>query len=147
MTENAYVLEHTIEVDVRPSFAWKYRTNIETWNDPPATFVLDGAFVEGARGTTVTPDQEPLHWWIRTVDPQRLFVIEVPLEGASLWFEWHFFVVTEHRTRLIQRIRLDGPESAAYTKEVTEGFGPTLAEGMNRLANDMSGASASIGPK
>lgn len=142
MTDNAYVLEHAIEVDVRPSFAWKYRTNIETWSDPPATFVLDGAFVEGAQGTTLTPDQEPLHWWIRKVDPQRLFVIEVPLEGASLWFEWHFFVVTEFRTQVVQRIVLNGPEAAAYTKEVAEGFAPTIAESMARLAREMRAASA-----
>ena len=141
MTENAYVVEYSIEVDVRPSFAWKFRTNIATWNDPPATFRLEGPFVEGAKGTTLLPDQEPLHWLIRTVDPQRLFVIEVPLEGATLWFEWHFFVVTEHRTRMTQRIVLSGPESAAYTKEVEDGFAPTIAEGMNRLASEMVAAS------
>jgi hypothetical protein len=140
MADQAPVLEHSIEVDVRPSFAWKFRTDIATWNDPPATFQLDGPFVEGTRGTTILPDQEPLHWVVRKVDPQRLFVIEVPLEDATLCFEWHFLVVSEYRTKLTQRIVLEGPEASAYTKEVEAGFGPTLADGMKRIASEMSDA-------
>ncbi len=42
MSESELVLEHSIETDVSVSFAWKYRTDIATWNDPPATFQLNG---------------------------------------------------------------------------------------------------------
>jgi len=54
------VIEHSIEADVSPSFAWKFRTDIATWHDPPATFLLDGPFAEGSSGKTLMPGQEPL---------------------------------------------------------------------------------------
>jgi hypothetical protein len=53
LTEDELVLEHSIETDVTAAFAWKCRTDIATWNDPPATFLLDGPFAEGAQGTTL----------------------------------------------------------------------------------------------
>ena len=86
----ALVLEHSIEVDVSPTFAWNFRTEIANWSDPPATFLLDGPFAEGAQGTTVVPGQESLAWWIREVQTGRSFVIEMPLDRATLRFEWHF---------------------------------------------------------
>ena len=55
MDEIAWELEHSVEADVSPSFAWSFRTDIRNWNDPPATFSLDGPFAAGARGTTLLP--------------------------------------------------------------------------------------------
>jgi hypothetical protein len=48
----ALQLEHSIAAEVSPEFAWKYGTDIATWNDPPARFELDGPFIAGSRGTT-----------------------------------------------------------------------------------------------
>jgi len=48
-------LEYSVEADVSPEFAWKFRTDVATWNDPPATFALEGPFETGARGTTILP--------------------------------------------------------------------------------------------
>lgn len=83
-------LEHSVEADVTPEFAWTYRTDIVNWNDPPAKFVLDGPFSAGSRGITLLPEQEPLHWISREVQPPKSFVIEMQLDGAMLTFEWCF---------------------------------------------------------
>src|SRR5262245_60631055 len=72
----ALVLEHAVEADVSLAFAWKFRTDVANWNDPPARFEIDGPFLDGTRGTTFLPGQQPLTWWVRDVVPKRSFVIE-----------------------------------------------------------------------
>ena len=137
MSENELVLEHSIETDVSVSFAWKYRTDIATWNDPPATFQLNGPFAEGACGTTLMPGQDPLKWWIRDVQAGTTFAIEMPLDGATLRFEWHLTAVSGRRTKLTQLIILSGSNAVAYRDQIQTGFGPTLAPGMAKLATEM----------
>jgi hypothetical protein len=133
-------LEHSIDVEVSPEFAWRYRTDIATWNDPPANFVLDGPFIAGARGTTLLPGQEPLRWSIREVRPVGSFVLEMQLDRAMLTFEWCFNALSEHRTKMTQRIALSGSNAAAYAEQVEAGFRPGLADGMKRLATEMIAA-------
>jgi len=140
MTDIALVLEHSSEADVSQAFAWNFRTDIANWNDPPATFLLDGPFADGSRGTTLLPGQEPRVWWIRDVQTGRSFAIEMPLDRATLRFEWHFGAVSDRRTKLTQRIILSGSNAAAYTQQVEAGFGPTLASGMEKLAAAMIAA-------
>ena len=131
------MLEHAIDAGVSRAFAWHFRTDLSTWNDPPAAFSLDGPFAPGSRGTTILPGQEPLHWWIRDVRPEQRFLIEIPLHAASLWIEWRFDVLSEHRTRLTQRIALSGENTSAYTEQVEKGFGATLESGMARVVKEM----------
>src|SRR4051812_50061399 len=90
MNDVAYQIEHSVEVPVSPAFAWDWRTDVKTWDDPPAQFQLDGPFATGAWGTTRLPGQEPLRWQIRDVRPGRSFVIDMPLDRATLSFEWRF---------------------------------------------------------
>ncbi|HET7216691.1 MAG TPA: DinB family protein [Vicinamibacterales bacterium] len=131
------VIEHALDADVSCAFAWHHRTDISTWNDPPAAFALDGPFAPGSHGTTIVPGQEPIRWWIREVRPERQFLIEIPLTGASVWIEWRFEAVSDHRTRMTQRIALSGENAAAYTEQVEKGFGATIASGMARLAKEL----------
>src|SRR4051794_27028818 len=100
MDEIALQLEQSIEADVSRSFAWRFRTDITTWIDPPATFALDGPFVDGARGTTLMPEQGPLHWYVREVRPDQSFVIEMPLDRATLRILWRFDALPERRTNV-----------------------------------------------
>jgi DHA1 family bicyclomycin/chloramphenicol resistance-like MFS transporter len=134
----ALVLEETVQADVGLGFAWNYRTDVTKWNDPPARFELDGPFVDGARGTTFLPGQEPLTWRVRDVKRRRSFTIEMILTDAVLHFEWHFAAVSERQTKLTQRIVLAGPNAAAYTQQVQTGFGANLAAGMQRIAREMA---------
>jgi len=141
----ALQLEHSIETAVSLEFAWKYRTDIANWDDPPAKFVLDGPFIAGSRGTTLLPAQPALHWSIREVRPLSLFVLEMQLDGALLTFEWHFAELSAQRTMMTQRIVLSGDNAAAYADQVKEGFGPTLADGMKRIATEMANRAGSVG--
>jgi hypothetical protein len=142
MSAIALRLEHSVEVDVSLAFAWSYRTDITTWKDPPATFSLQGPFEAGSRGTTLLPNQAPLHWLIREVHPKKSFVIEMPLDRAIFASEWRFESVSERRIRMTQSITLSGENANAYVAQVESGFGPTLPEGMKKIAMEMSAAAA-----
>ena len=130
-------LEHSVEADVSPSFAWSWRTDIDNWDDPPAQFQLDGPFASGSWGRTLLPGLEPLRWQIRHVRPGAAFVIEMPLDRAVISFEWSFAAVSNHRTRITQRIILWGDNAERYLNEVQDGFGSNLQDGMKRLADAM----------
>jgi hypothetical protein len=108
MTNIACRLEHSIEVEVSPAFAWSWRTDIKNWDDPPAQFELDGPFAQGSWGTTRLPGQEPIRWQLRDVRPGASFIIEMLLDRAVLSFEWRFDALSDRRTRITQRIVLFG---------------------------------------
>jgi hypothetical protein len=139
MDENALALVHSVEAAVSPSFAWSFRTDITTWIDPPATFALDGPFVAGARGTTTIPGQPPLSWHIREVLPGKSFLIEMPLEQATLCFLWQFDALSERRTRVTQRIQLSGSNAGAYVEQL-RAVESNLPGAMQRTAATMAAA-------
>jgi hypothetical protein len=86
------------------------------------------------------PDQELLRWRISAVRPEEMATIEMPLNGATLSFEWRFEALSGHRTRLTQRVALSGDNAAAYAGEIQAGFGTTLPDGMKRIARLMEAA-------
>ncbi len=88
------------------------------------------------------PDQEPVRWRIRSVTPGESYVLETPLDRATLSFEWRFTAVDERRTTLTQRIVLSGENAAAYAQAVEVGFGAKLLEGMQRIATLIGAAQA-----
>src|SRR5262249_44638720 len=141
MTNIACQLAHSLDVEVSSSFAWRWRTDIRNWDDPPAEFQLDGPFASGSWGTTRLPGQEPGRWQIRDVRPPTFFVVDMPLDRAILSFEWAFEPVSERRTRMTQRIILWGDNATAYTEHVRASFGSTLHDGMRRIADAMVRAS------
>jgi hypothetical protein len=135
VTTIAWEHQHTVEAKVTPAFAWTYWTDVSHWDDPPARFVLHGPFAEGTRGTTIMPDQDPIEWTLRNVRPGEAYTIEAQLDGATLAFEWRFMPAGPATTRLSQRIALSGGNAGAYIEHVRAGFGPTLADGMQRIAD------------
>jgi hypothetical protein len=144
MANIALQLEQSVEAEVSLSFAWNWRTDIRNWDDPPAEFELDGPFAAGAWGTTRLPGQEPRRWQIRAVQPDSSFVIDMPLErDAVLSFEWRFEPVSNHRTRITQRIVLSGDNATAYAEPVRAAFSSTLDAGMQRIALALSKAERS----
>jgi hypothetical protein len=143
MNDMVFRLEHSVEVAVSSSFAWKWRTDVRNWDDPPATFQLDGPFASGVWGTTRFPEQAPLRWRVREVRPEVCFVIAMPLQEAELAFEWRFEALSESRTRITQRVVLSGAKAGAYEDQVRTGFGANLADGMKRIAEAMEKAERS----
>jgi hypothetical protein len=101
---------------------------------------LPGPFEEGSRGTTLLLGQAPLHWRICKVVHGASFVVEMHLDRAILSFEWCFESVSEHRTKLTQRIVLSGDDAGAYAGQVEAGFRPNLEDGMRRIAAEMVAA-------
>ncbi len=144
MTNIACQLEHSVEAEVSPAFAWSWRTDIKNWDDPPAQFQLDGPFAKGSWGTTRLPGQEPLRWQIRDVQPGKSFAIVMPLDHAVLSFDWLFDAVSDRRTRITQCIVLSGDNAAAYADQVRAGFGLNLPDGMKRIADAMVRAERSM---
>ena len=137
MTNVACQLEHSIDVEVTPEFAWGWRTDIRNWDDPPAEFRLEGPFAAGSWGLTVLPGQEPIRWQIGDVRSGEAFTIVMALDNALISFEWLFEAVSSHRTRITQRIVLSGNNAPAYVDQVQAGFGVNLADGMKRIGDAM----------
>jgi hypothetical protein len=129
----AWRVEYSVEADVSTSFAWTWRTDIRSWDDPPAQFRLEGRFADGTWGTTQLPGQAPLRWQIRDVRRGESFTIDMPLDGAVLSFEWTFEPVLSCRTRITQRITLSGENAAIYEEHVRNTFARTLSDGMKRI--------------
>ena len=136
----AWEITHSVEADVSLDFAWNYWKNVANWDDPPATFHLDGPFAAGSRGTTQLPGQEPLHWFIREVTPPDAATIEISLDGAALSFEWRFAALADGRTRLTQRIVLKGENAAMYISQVKAAFTANPPIALNKLATAMANA-------
>ena len=147
MSIPAWECQRSVDVNVPVSFAWTYMTDIRNWNDPPAEFALEGAFVEGTRGTTQMHGRTLAFWTIRDVEPGRGYRIESGafMERAVLLVHWRFDPLSEHTARLTQRMELLGENAAAYADEIKSLFEPNLEPGMRRIAQRMERVSAEGG--
>jgi len=143
MPSIAWEMTYSVETDASPAVAWNYWTNIANWEDPPAEFELDGPFASGSRGTTRLPGQEPLHWLIREVSPPQAATITLELQGAALSFQWRFEGLPDGRTRITQRVALQGENAGAYISQVESTFPSTLPGGMNKIAAAIANSEAS----
>jgi len=141
--EVEWLLEHSEVTSATPSFVWKFWTDVGNWSDPPATFRIDGPFIEGTRGMTRFPNREPLHWQLQEVEVGSSYTIALEIEGAVLLCHWRFEAVAGG-TRLTQRIGLSGPEASRHAEGVRSGFGSTLEPGMKRIALLLSEAQAKV---
>lgn len=140
MTSPIWEIAHSVETTASPAFAWNFWTDVGNWDDPPAKFELDGPFASGSRGTTRLPGQEPLRWFIAEVTPTSAATIEMSLDGASLSFQWRFEGLPDGRTRLTQRIALQGEKAELYLSQVKAAFTANLPYGMNKMATAMANA-------
>jgi len=143
MSKGVWETEHSVETHATLSFAWDFMSNVANWDDPPAQFHLEGAFVAGARGTTRMPDQPAQHWQLAAVAPGEFYTIEFSLDRAILSFKWMFHPLAE-RTRLTQQVRLSGENAAEYLATVQQTFSSNLAPGMERIAAAIDRAYTSV---
>ena len=140
MNNVAWEITHSVDANVTPTFAWTYMTNVANWDDPPATFELDGPFAAGSRGTTHTPGQEPRHWYVREVNSIRSYILEMTFDRATISVEWQFEARTDGKARLTQHIILSGENGSAYVEQVRPVFTSTLAPGIAKIAAAMERA-------
>jgi hypothetical protein len=114
MDDLAWQTEYSVETIARADFTWAYMTDVAHWEDPPATFELDGPFTAGSQGTTRMSGQEPRHWRIREVHALQSYVLETELDQAIMSFEWRFEQLADGGTKLTQHIVLQGENADAY---------------------------------
>src|SRR5437870_10649131 len=118
ISEPAWQFQHFVDCHATRQFAWKltYWTNIANWNDPPASFYLDGPFDIGSRLTTSLPEQT-LHSVIRDLKADRGATSEMQLPDAMLSCHWVFESLSEDRTRITQRLVLSGPNAKSFVAQ------------------------------
>jgi len=95
-TQPCWQFQRSVDCNVPRQFAWNYWTNIANWNDPPASFHLDGPFANGSRLTTTLPDQI-LQSVIRHVIADHEAIIEMLKPAAE---ERRVMKTTHSRERL-----------------------------------------------
>jgi hypothetical protein len=141
LSKIAWETQHSVETRADVEFAWRYWTDVSNWNDPPARFEFDGAFVTGARGLTHLPGQPPIEWHVRDLRPRASATIEIPADNASVSFQWTFESIGEGRTLLTQRIVLSGENAENYF-EYAKVLEENLPLGMKKMASAIENALA-----
>jgi hypothetical protein len=131
ITRIAWEFQYSVDCGAPRQFAWDHWTNVANWNDPPASFHLDGPFAAGSEITTSLPGQQ-LHSVIREVVPGHQATIEMLLPDAILSFHWKFETLTENASRITQRMVLSGPNAAALVDQARI-LERTTPEGMKKL--------------
>jgi polyketide cyclase/dehydrase/lipid transport protein len=139
MENVVWEMTHSVETDGDVDFAWRYWSDVGNWDDPPATFELEGAFQAGARGWTRMPGQPAIAWFVREVWPDQSATIEIPADGAVMSFEWRFVKIGEGRTRITQRLSLRGDRAEQYLG-FAKTFETNLPHGMKKMASAIADA-------
>jgi len=142
MDNTAWELTASVDTDATLEFAWSYWANVANWNDPPATFELGGPFAAGSQGITRIPGQEPLRWLIRAVSAPDTAAIDLELKGAVLLFQWKLEPLTSDRTRLTQRVVLQGENAAEFRPQLEATLASSLPAGMKTLGRAIAEAAA-----
>ena len=137
-SEPVWQFHHSVVCNAPRQFAWSYWTNIANWNDPPASFHLDGPFDAGSRLTASLPGQT-WHSVIRNVVAGREAIIEMQLADATLSFHWNFESLTEEKTRITQQLRLSGPNAGVFVPQAGM-LERSTPDGMKRLVAAIEGS-------
>jgi Polyketide cyclase / dehydrase and lipid transport len=135
MSAPAWEFQYSIEADAHPEFAWQFWTDVANWreHEPGVEFELDGPLGEGTTGRTIMPGQETRHWTIRAVEPGRSWTQAISLPGASFVIGMQFEEVSKDRTRITQRLWLEGEGAQAFLDAVRV-FETTTPDGLKRIA-------------
>lgn len=133
MSDAVWEMTHSVDVDADADLAWAFWADVGNWDDPPASFELEGGFAVGSRGWTRIPGAPPIAWFIRDVTPCEAATIEIPADGAAMVFAWRFACVGEGRTRITQRVALRGERAETYLG-FAKTFETNLPGGMKKLA-------------
>jgi hypothetical protein len=133
MNESAWEFDYSVESNASRRFAWRYWTNVTNWDDPPTQFHLAGAFEAGSVLTTTLPGQI-WHSVIREVSLDREATIEMQLLDAVLSFNWKFEDLKQDRTRITQRLALNGTNAKSFVAEVAV-FEHSVPDGMRKLVD------------
>jgi hypothetical protein len=138
MTEPTWEFEHAVECNAPREFCWNFWTNIDNWDDPPATFHLEGRFEDGSQITTELPGQT-LQSVIRDLKEGREATIELQLPNAVFSFHWRFDELAQERTLIRQRLVLSGEDAESFVAQASV-MGQTAPDGVKKLVDAMERA-------
>ena len=135
--------EHSVECNANRSFAWSFWIDVSNWERLEGKAVewirLEGPFVVGTSGVTKMPGQDPQHWKITQIDPERSATVEMPLDGAVFCSTITLESVSPDRTKITQRMSLNGEKAAELAKgmQIFEEHAP---QGLAKLAKAIESA-------
>jgi Polyketide cyclase / dehydrase and lipid transport len=141
MSDAVWEMEYSSETAADLAFAWAYMSDVANWDDPPAQFELDGPFADGTQGTTRMPGHGDRHWHLREVVVMRRYTVEFAVQGGRLLFRWQFDGLPGGKTRLTQRVVLEGENASQYVRDLQEALGASLGPGMKKIAARIAEAS------
>ena len=125
-------LKHSVIANADQASVWSWHSNVENWvrfeGNAIESITLDGPFQAGTHMTST----------LIKVEPPTHTVIEMQLSDAVLRFDWTFEALSDHQTRLTQRVILDGPKADAYVPFMEQHFAPNIVPGMERIAEEIA---------
>jgi hypothetical protein len=129
---SSYTYTHTVEADVSAEAIWSLYDDVTTWPawDEQAELVTrDGPFATGATGTMKFVGQDPLHYRLAKVEPQREFVDETPVGPLNVRVSHLLEPLASGRLRITYSAQIDGPEDQAQEigPMITGDFPETIA--------------------
>jgi hypothetical protein len=134
----AWQFRYSVDCRAPRDFAWNYWTNIANWDDPPASFRIEGPFAAGSKITTTLPGQT-LHSTIRQVLEDREATIDLQLPGAIFTFHWTLESLSGSQTRITQELELSGANADSLVEQARV-FERTTPDGMKKLVKAIESA-------
>jgi hypothetical protein len=122
---------HSVNCLAPRDFVWRYWTNVANWNDPPASFLIEGPFAPGSKITTNLPGQT-LHSVIRQVSENSEAIIDLQLPDAIFTFHWTLDSFSSNGTRITQHLELSGAGAGLLVAKAAV-LEQTTPEGMKKL--------------
>jgi Polyketide cyclase / dehydrase and lipid transport len=123
---------HTIEASVSAEAIWSLYEDVKTWSDwdAEAEWVSrDGPFEAGTTGSMKFKGQEPLHYRLTKVEPDREFVDETPVAEVVVRVSHLLEPLGAQRVRITYAAEIDGPQEQANEigPAITADFPDTMA--------------------
>ena len=128
---------HSVDCRATADFAWQYWTTVSNWAavDPAIDSVtIDGGFVAGARGETVTSTKERVDWIVGEVMEGTTARIDFPASGAVLAAEWAFTPTRTGGCRVTQHLSLSGDRTQELLPMISAEMERGVPVGMTSLA-------------
>jgi hypothetical protein len=128
----SFTYTYRVEADVSAEAIWRLYDDVSTWPrwDAQAELVTrDGPFTAGTTGTMKFAGQEPLHYRLTKVEPQREFVDETPVGALVVRVSHLLEPLPSGRLRITYAADIDGPEDQAREigPMITADFPDTIA--------------------
>lgn len=137
----AWQFQFSLQCTVPRDFAWSFWTDVKNWalDADVETVTIDGPFVAGTRGHTVSRSSGPINWSIAEADPARRAVLEFPAPGAVAVFVWKF-EDSPTGTAITQEASLSGPEAQKYANTFGRMLEDGIPAGMQKLCDAVEAA-------